>query len=326
MSAAALISISRPAAPALRSGSHPDRTLRLPTVVWSPYAGSASACITRTRRQSASSSSATIIGMAVRTPCPISERPVQIVTEPSGAISSQALGLKTVGDGEGACDVVRAGKWNPITSEAPATAPVFRNSRLPRFAWVMSHLLRRAMDRLANPLVGAAPADVGHRLIDLGVGGAPVHGQERRGGHDLPGLAVAALRHVLRDPRALHRVIAGLRQAFDGGDVPGAHGGHRGHTRPASFTVQQHGAGAALRDSTAELGAGELQRVAKHPEQGPLCRYVHCVRGSVDDESVAGHGEVSGGLSIAKVAMAAPRRQQGRRRASRGRYCWYTRT
>src|SRR5438128_5018557 len=96
------------------------------------------------------------------------------------------------------------------------------------------------------------------------------------------------------------------------------------HVRLAS--PSSNGAGAALRDSTAELGAGEPQRVAKHPEQGHLCRYVHRVRGSVDDESVAGHGEVSGGLSIAKVAMAAPRRQQGRRRASRGRYCWYTRT
>src|SRR2546422_8717261 len=200
MSAAALISISRPAAPALRRGSHPDRVLRLPTVTWSPYAGSASACITRTRRQSASSSSATIIGMAVRTPCPNSERPVQMVTGPSGEISSQALGLNgTVGDGEGGWEVARGGgKWNPISSEAPAAVPVFRNSRRLTFTCGMSHLLRRAVDRLANPLVGAAPADVGHRPIDLGVGGAPVHGQERCGGPDLPGLSGGATAPRLR--------------------------------------------------------------------------------------------------------------------------------
>src|SRR5216117_2690173 len=41
----------------------------LPKRFWSP-----GACATRTRFQSASSSSATIIGMPVRTPCPISER------------------------------------------------------------------------------------------------------------------------------------------------------------------------------------------------------------------------------------------------------------
>src|SRR6266849_4279931 len=205
--------------------------------------------------------------------------------------------------------MVRAGKWNPITSEAPATAPVFRNSRRPRFAWVMSCLPRGAVDRLANPLVSAAPADVGHRLINLSVAGAPVLGQEHRGGHDLPGLAVTALRHVLRDPCALHRVIAVLRQALDGGDLPGTHGGHRCHTRPSRFTVQQRGAGAALGDPTAELGAGEPQRVAKHPEQRHLCRYVHGVGGSVNSEGVAGHGEGSGGLGIAKVAMGTPRRQ-----------------
>src|SRR2546426_12429588 len=122
MSAAALISISRPAAPALRRGSHPDRVLRLPTVTWSPYAGSASPCITVTRRQSASSSSATIIGMAVRTPCPISERPVQMVTEPSGEISSQAVGLNgTVGDGEGGGEGGRGGgEGEPVRRGAPA--------------------------------------------------------------------------------------------------------------------------------------------------------------------------------------------------------------
>src|SRR5438876_7599380 len=97
VSAAAPINISRAAAPAWRSGSNPERTLRLPTVNWSPYAGSASACATCTRVQSASSSSATIIGIAVFTPWPISERPVQMVTAPSGVISIQALGLNGAG-------------------------------------------------------------------------------------------------------------------------------------------------------------------------------------------------------------------------------------
>src|SRR5206468_9563227 len=65
--AAAEISISRAAAPALRRLSYEVRTLRLPPVSWSPYFGSRSAWTTWTRRQSQESSSATIMGSAVRT-------------------------------------------------------------------------------------------------------------------------------------------------------------------------------------------------------------------------------------------------------------------
>src|SRR5438445_12215088 len=92
--AAAEISISRAAAPALRRLSYEVRTLRLPPVSWSPYFGSRSAWTTWTRRQSQESSSATIMGSAVRTPCPISDLPHQIFTSPPEESSSQAFGEK----------------------------------------------------------------------------------------------------------------------------------------------------------------------------------------------------------------------------------------
>jgi hypothetical protein len=68
--------------------------------------------------------------MAVLTPWPISERPVQIVTAPSGRISIHALGLNA-GEGAGARAErgSSAGRYNPITRLAPAAAPVFKNSR-----------------------------------------------------------------------------------------------------------------------------------------------------------------------------------------------------
>src|SRR5687767_11488814 len=67
----------------------------------------------------------------------------------------------------------------------------------------------RAMDRLANARVSAAATDVAaHRLIDIRVGRFRVLFQQRRGGHDLAGLAVAALGHVDLDPRLLHRMTA----------------------------------------------------------------------------------------------------------------------
>src|ERR1700746_1789118 len=98
--AAAEINISRAAAPALRRLSYEVRTLRLPPVSWSPYFGWRSACTTWTRPQSQQSSSATIIGSDVRTPCPISDLPHQIFTSPLADSSSQEFGEKELEPGD----------------------------------------------------------------------------------------------------------------------------------------------------------------------------------------------------------------------------------
>src|SRR3989441_5976761 len=55
------------------------------------------------------------------------------------------------------------------------------------------------MDGGPDPLVGAAAADVRHGGVDVGVAGAAVLGEQRRGGHDLTRLAVTALGHVIGD-------------------------------------------------------------------------------------------------------------------------------
>src|SRR5689334_20910240 len=72
------------------------------------------------------------------------------------------------------------------------------------------------MHRLADALIRPAAADVGHRLVDFGVGGFRLLLQECDGGHDLAGLAVAALRHVYAEPSLLHRVRGIRRQPLDG--------------------------------------------------------------------------------------------------------------
>ena len=56
-----------------------------PSVFCEPYFASPTACSTRHRAQSASISSAMIIGIVVRMPWPISERWQTIVTMPSSA-------------------------------------------------------------------------------------------------------------------------------------------------------------------------------------------------------------------------------------------------
>ena len=86
-SAAACSSIVRAEAPHSRIGWMKWRTLREPSVSWLPYFFSSPGdCTMRTRAQSASSSSATIIGSVVRAaPVPISARAATMVTMPSAA-------------------------------------------------------------------------------------------------------------------------------------------------------------------------------------------------------------------------------------------------
>ena len=88
------------------------------------------------------------------------------------------------------------------------------------------------------------------------------------GGHDLAGLAVAALRHVVLFPGFLHRVVAIFRKAFDGGDPGGAHAGNRQITGAHGHAVEVHGTGAALGDTAAVFDAEEVEVVAQDPQQG----------------------------------------------------------
>ena len=61
------------------------------------------------------------------------------------------------------------------------------------------------MGGVADAHVGAASANIpGHRCVDIGIGRLWRLVQERRRGHDLPGLAITALNDLLVEPRLLH--------------------------------------------------------------------------------------------------------------------------
>src|SRR5205085_8810252 len=108
------------------------------------------------------------------------------------------------------------------------------------------------MHRFADALVSAAAADVGHRLVDIGVGRLRLFLQERGGGHDLAGLAIAALRHVDCGPGLLHRMRGIGREALDRDDlVARLHGGERDRARSLHLAIDVHRAGAALRNTAA---------------------------------------------------------------------------
>jgi len=125
------------------------------------------------------------------------------------------------------------------------------------------------VDRFAHLLKGAAAADVGDRGVDVGVARLGIRFEERRHRHDHAGLAVAALRHVVIDPRLLHLVQDLARgEAFDSGDFGAARRAHGNRARAHREAVHVHRAGAALRDAAAVFGAGEADLFANHPQQG----------------------------------------------------------
>src|SRR5260370_4680743 len=146
------------------------------------------------------------------------------------------------------------------------------------------------MDGFANALVGAASADVAaHEIIDIGIRWIGFLGQQRHGGHDLPGLAIAALRDIFGDPSLLDGMAAVGGQAFDGGDFLSRHLGDGGLARTRRFAVDVHGTRAAQARTAPKFLPGLVERVAKHPEQRHLRADVHRLGRSVDDESES-HG------------------------------------
>src|SRR5205823_3339929 len=115
---------------------------------------------------------------------------------------------------------------------------------------------------------GAAATDVGHRFIDVTIGWLWSALEQCRRRHDLPRLAVAALRHVERRPRLLHGVRGVGGEAFDGDDpVGGVYVRHADRAGALHLIVDVQGAGAALRDAAAVLRAGEADLLADDPQK-----------------------------------------------------------
>src|SRR5215475_12367746 len=247
--------------------------------------------------QSHSSSSATSWARPVRVPWPISERAMRMTQVLSGLITTQALTSASAGVAASADPMpalMGAGRCHPRASPPAATAvePTM-NARRWRFApgRSMSALMsgpllsRRHVHGGPDALVGPAATDVGHRIVDFLVGRVRVLPQQRDGGHDLAGLAVAALGHVQRHPGFLHGVRAGGRQALDGDDpVRGLHAGHGNGTGADDLAVEVHRAGPALRDAAAVLRPGEADLLADHPQERCIGLDLHVADLAVDVE------------------------------------------
>src|SRR5262249_5432397 len=139
--------------------------------------------------------------------------------------------------------------------------------------------------RGADALIGAAAADVGHGVVDILIGRLRLLLQERRRGHDLPGLAVTALRDVERRPRLLDGVRARGRETLDGDDpIRRLHAADGKDAGAHDLVVDVHRAGAALRDAAAILRAGQADLLADDPQERCVGLHLHVAYPAVDVE------------------------------------------
>src|SRR6266404_1117579 len=241
--------------------------------------------------QSHSSSSATICARPVSVPCPISERAMRTTTVSSGRITTHAL---TSGEPSAARTTFGPNGTLKPSARPPATeAELTMNSRRESFlvlsmAFSSGLRLRSGVDRFAHLLEGPAATDVGDRCVDVGIGRIRLLCQERGCGHDHSRLAVAALRHVVLEPRLLDPVErAFLRQAFDRHDALAFDLRHRRRARADRLAVDVHGARAALRDAAAVFRSGQSDLLTQHPKERRGCIDLD-IRG-LAIESKAGH-------------------------------------
>ena len=121
----------------------------------------------------------------------------------------------------------------------------------------------------ANALVGAAATQVGHGHINVSICGVRLTLEQSGCSHQHATLAVTTLWNLLRDPGFLQRVQAVCTpEGLDGGDVLTCYRRRRHHARAHGLTIHMHCAGPTGGNPATELGAGEIQLIAQHPQQG----------------------------------------------------------
>src|SRR5712691_8386482 len=251
-------------------------------------------CSVATFDQSHSSSSATSWARPVSVPCPISERAMRITTVSSGRITTQAL---TSGVPSAARTTVGPpnGTSNPRARPAPAAAvPTTKARRLSWGLWFMasSSSVRGGVNGFTHLLEGAAAADVGNGVVDVGVSRLGLLVEKSCDRHDHAALAIAALRNVIIDPGLLHPGRYAVdRESLDRGDLLAdgfadlhATGSHRG-------AIDVNRAGAALGDAAAIFGAGQPDVFTDRPKQ-------RRVRLDVDIDGLSVDAELCHGISL----------------------------
>src|SRR5438132_6185621 len=168
--------------------------------------------------QSASISSATMRGSEVMEPWPISAPALRMVILPSGAMRTQGVTGALAKALACACGMRRTPSFPSAMQKLmpPRAASMLRREMLVSIIMTLA-LPRCALDGGDDAVVGPASTNIAvHMRDDVGASGLGILGEELCRLHDLAGLAVAALRHLFRDPGFLQRMRRIRRQAFDG--------------------------------------------------------------------------------------------------------------
>src|SRR6266478_5409709 len=142
----------------------------------------------------------------------------------------------------------------------------------------------RLLDRSPDSPIGPAAADVScHRRIDMGIVGMGGRHEQRRRGHDLPRLTIAALDDLQIEPCLLDLAPGdGLADRFDRGYIAIADRADRQNTGSHGFTVEMDCAGTALSDAATEFRTGQTEDIAQCPPQRHVIRGVNLADLAVD--------------------------------------------
>src|SRR5882762_10303408 len=185
---------------------------------------------------------------------------------------SLPMRIKALGTNGAADALIEGPVLNPINRPPPNAALVLRNWRRE----IMSapflgvrRAVRRVLDSLADSHISAAATDVPrHGGVDIAIARVGLGGEQRRCGHDLAGLAVAALRHLQLDPGLLDLLASGGgTNGLDRSDALAGRGRDRRDARAHRLAVEVDRARAAQSEAATEFRAGHSEHIAQHPEQ-----------------------------------------------------------
>ena len=125
-----------------------------------------------------------------------------------------------------------------------------------------------------------------------------------------PRLAVSALRHLLGDPRPLHRMCVVRRQSLDRRDLLRPDRRHRSLARAHGLAIKMHRARSAQSHPAAILRAGQIEFVAQNPQQRRVGSNLNIVRTVVDQQMNRSHGRTPERRLVA-LDEATPKRFAG---------------
>src|SRR5439155_8296491 len=156
-----------------------------------------------------------------------------------------------------------------IRSPPPSAGLALRNCRRERSTLMSGPFLGGVLDSLADSHIGTAATDVPrHCGVDVAIGRVGLGGEQRRCGHDLAGLAIAALRHLQLDPGLLDLLAGwGGTDGFDRSDPLAARGRDRRDARAHRLAIKMDRARAAQSEAATEFRAGHAEHIPNHPKQ-----------------------------------------------------------